>query len=223
MLFGCSLTAALSVWQLGRAEAKRALIEAVLDGSISPAEALPDTGRAPPAEAARAVFATGTWVPAPQLLVDRHVEPGGRWVGVLSALRRPSGELLIVHRGHAAESRIAEALLLDTREPVRVEGLWRELPRAGLALGNPDCAPKQAVLNMNHPTPADLQCAFPGERIVDGVLMLKAGQPDALQVRWQVPGLTPERHLGYAFQWAALCAAIALTFYLVNRRKPRHD
>ena len=221
VLAGCAATAGLSYWQYQRGLDKQDRREALLAAATADPRPLPASGPAPPAARPMSVTVTGRWAGDAQLLVERRFGPGGREAGVLTPFETEDGRLLLVHRGYLPESgfeRDGSPARPRPGSDGRVTGLWRALPEAGIVLGNPDCAPAESsLLTMNHPRAADLQCAYPQAELVDGLLMLAADHPAAFEVRQRVGGLPPERHLAYAFQWAALCIAIALTFYFVNR------
>ena len=50
-----------------------------------------------------------------------------------------------------------------------------------------------------------------------------SAEPDGFVRDWKPSGLTPERHLGYAFQWFALAltlAVLVLVSFLKSRESP---
>jgi cytochrome oxidase assembly protein ShyY1 len=56
------------------------------------------------------------------------------------------------------------------------------------------------------------------------VVRVDAGVPGGLVRDWPEPGFGREKHLGYAFQWFAMAAAVVILYVALNlRRKQRHE
>ena len=54
------------------------------------------------------------------------------------------------------------------------------------------------------------------------LVVLDPAAPHGYVREWKiVPGLTPDRHRGYAFQWFALAAALFAIWMIVNLKRPR--
>ncbi len=52
--------------------------------------------------------------------------------------------------------------------------------------------------------------------------MLDEGQPDGFVRDWRPPGMTPEKHVGYAIQWFGLATTVAVTWLVLSFR-PRKE
>jgi len=70
------------------------------------------------------------------------------------------------------------------------------------------------------PDLAELAAAL-GEPVEPWVLLLSPQAEDGFLREWQPGGMPATRHLGYAVQWFALAAALAIIYVVVNvRRRP---
>ncbi len=214
------LFASLAGWQAQRGQDKAHIIDRRGDFSES---ALIDVRRGAelPAHGQR-IRVSGRWQGGREVLLDNQTRQGRIGVHAWTPLRlADGGPLLLVNRGWLEASPYREQLP-DTGElpggEVRLAGLWRELPRAGLAPPAGDCLPAQGwPQRLNYPDHAQLACLY-DEPLADGLLLLDPQLPDGFIREWADLGLPPERHYGYAVQWAAL-ALTALVLYLVLNLK----
>jgi len=211
--------ASLGVWQLGRAADKRAQAAAFVAGD-APAVPLPPSG-APRARYLR-VEARGQYLVDRQFLLDNMTHAGQAGYRVLTPLLTLAGTVLLVDRGWipapASRAALPEVGVDGSERAVR--GRLDALPRAGL---HPNAAPEQGwPRRISYPTQAEIEQAL-GRPVEVEVLLLDAAEPDGFVRDWKPSGLTPERHLGYAFQWFALAltlAVLVLVSFLKSRESP---
>lgn len=157
----------------------------------------------------------GRYRPEPLLLLDNQSHARKPGVHVWAVFEPASGPLVIVNQGwlpwHGGRDALPDVPpVSDARE---LEGLWRPLPRAGIALAQAPCAPvTRSPALVLYPTAETLACLLE-EPVADGMLLLA---PDARHpgVReWSLTAAVPAtRHFGYAAQWFMFSAV--LTFSL---------
>ena len=207
----------LGYWQWHRAEEKRALYEALAVGETA-------TSPLPPvANAVRYahVTVTGRFIDGRQILVDNMTHEGATGYRVWTPLETPQGDWVLVDRGWVpAGATRADLPVVDVGEAVRtVRGRLDEWPRPGVRLE----APRESgwPRRMSFPNDAALTEAL-GRAVYPKLLLLDAAEPDGYVRDWHPGGLTPERHLGYAFQWFALAATL-LGLYVYSQCRIRED
>jgi surfeit locus 1 family protein len=222
------LFVSLGAWQLRRAESSRATIAQFTSGAAETAlERLPTTLDAD--DRFRRVETRGSYVAAPQFLLDNMLHEGVAGYYVLTALRVPgSREHVLVNRGWVpagGDRRVLPNVAVETA-PRSVTGRLERLPRPGLRLGGDETdrpASGEPLAVLQYPTAEDLAREL-GEPVFDYQLLLDPAAPDGYVRDWRPPAVPPERHLGYAGQWLALAlgafaAAIVMAVRTV-RRKP---
>ena len=198
--------AGLGVWQINRAQEKRAVQDAFdrqtgftrfVDGmDVEPFQQL----------AAEGVFDADH-----QFLLDNIIVDSRNGHYVLTPLEYSPGEpLLIVNRGWVArtgETVDPSALEVPDRR-VTVRGRVGALPRAGYRMGpaieSPSAWPKHAVF----PTLDELSASL-GRELQPFVLLLSPDANFGLLTRWEPAEIGPRRHYGYAFQWFAMAVVLA--------------
>lgn len=215
---GMAATAALSAWQLGRGAEKQALVDRLEWVRSGPAGVLNPVEPAPSPERMQRVLLEGWYLAEPQLLqrAPRRDQRAGYQLWSLFRLRQ--GPIVIVDRGWIDADADVPAPPADRQS---LTGLWRSLPRAGLTLKAELCQEPQTLIRVVYPALDDLRCLV-DQPLLDGLLLLQAPDTDTLTRDWQYAGMPPERHLGYAVQWGALCATIFIIFLLLNLKR-RHD
>ena len=196
----------LGVWQIGRAQEKRAAQEAfetqggrtrfVHGMDVRPFQPL---------------TAEGEFDAAHQFLLDNIVVDGRTGHYVLTPLEYSDDEpVLIVNRGwivQAADGVGPEALEVPAGR-VTVNGRVGSLPRAGMRMGvaieSPSSWPQHAVF----PTLEDLALSL-GRDVQPFVLLLDADDAHGLLRRWAPATMGPGRHYAYALQWFAMAVVLA--------------
>jgi surfeit locus 1 family protein len=221
-----ALCASLGAWQLERAAASGAALARFASGAREPAL------ERPPAELAeeerfRRLELRGTYAGEPQFLLDNMLHDGVVGYHVLTALRVPGvRERVLVNRGWvpAGSDRGVLPEIGVGAESRIVSGRLERLPRPGLRLGEAgdDSGPTPPVIVLQYPTAAELARLL-GEPVFDYQLLLDPEAADGYAREWRAPALSPERHLGYAGQWAvfsmgAFAVAIVLAVRTVRRR-----
>ena len=219
---GMSACAWLGVWQLHRAEDKRALIASFDAGTAAVAAGGSNNLSAWPRY--QSVELSGTYDPQHQILLDNMPSSRGQpGYHVLTPLQRDNGEWLLVDRGWVAGGRTRQQL-----PEVRVSGELRtlrgrldDLPQPGLRLSSATITqvPSRWPVVLNFPRHADVTAVL-GRAVSSRILLLDPAQPDGYERVWQARfRVTPERHLAYAIQWFALVIAILATVLVVSFKK----
>lgn len=204
----------LGAWQLDRAAQKRAL-EAALNaaGDAPPAQILPGTDTEAMRELAyRRVAAYGRYAPERQLLLDNQIHDGRPGFRVFTPLRLGNGHsAVLVDRGWLPMGATRDqlpALALATDERL-VRGLLTPPPDVGLRLGDGMANPGRWPRLVQYLDPARLAPEL-GVRLLPYVIRLDPAAPDGYLREPPALPFGPERHLGYAVQWFALAATLAL-------------
>lgn len=204
------LFCALGVWQLGRAEEKRAIAEGWEQQRLQPAvalDALPDN---PDTLRYRPVVLKGEFLAGRDFLLDNRIRQGRYGVEVITPLRRSSGELVLVNRGWLAGDPYRQAL----PEVVEVPG---ELELAGYVYVPPGESFTLGDIAADTGWPRLVQAIDPvamaemlGEPVWPYTVRLNADSPAALLADWPLVNARPEKHEAYAAQWFAMAAVLAL-------------
>ncbi len=208
---------ALGLWQLRRADEKRALY-AEFERGDAPAIALATVpGARAPARYAR-VAVEGRYLPERQFLLDNMTHAGQVGYRVLTPLAADDGGTVLVDRGWvplgASRAQLPDVAVGGGER--RISGRLDEPPRAGIALDAGDTRGWPRVLS--YPSHAALEAAF-GAPLYPRLVLLDADAADGFVREWRPGGFGPERHLGYALQWFALAATL-LVGYVFASLKP---
>jgi surfeit locus 1 family protein len=216
----------LGVWQLHRADYKRALQQ-----QYSQSERLPPLdinqmaadGRLSALQRYRHVRAHGHYDAAHQLLLQDMQHDDQVGYEVLSPfILEPGQQIVMVDRGWLSmtgnDNKTPElSLSIDSRDINGVAGI---LPVPGIRLGQvtmPAGWPKM-LLYPDYPALMKLY----GDSLLHPVIWLDASQPDGYVRDWRPDvGFPPIRHLAYALQWFALAAALAVIWMVVNLKRGR--
>ena len=225
---GLAIFVSLGYWQLGRAQEKRALLEAFASGGEDIVDA---TGRGFD-ELARyqRVRLRGTYDATRQILLDNMPSAAGRpGYRVLTPLERADGRgWVLVDRGWVPLGSTRDdlpnvAVGAGERE---LTGTLDGLPIPGVRVGpaaSPGATSWPRVLLF--PTEADVESAL-GVAIESRIILLDAGVQDGFEREWRPAlGFGPERHLGYAVQWFAFALVAIVMFVALNLKRagPEED
>lgn len=221
-----SLLLGLGGWQLDRAEQKRHLLEARERALQAPPTRIEEFRGQWQDLRFRRVEVQGRYLPNRHLLLDNQIARGQAGYHVLSAFEVDGIEsLLLVNRGWVPVGG-DRSVLPDIQSPageLKIGGVVDSFPRLGMRLTADVVVSEGWPLLVLELVEAELAQAL-GRPVLP--LMLKLDpQPDAVYVReWVWPeSFGPERHLGYAFQWYALAAALLTIYVVVNFQSASHD
>lgn len=213
------LLLSLGVWQLDRADQKRALSERMEAQRQLPALALNELS-SETALAWRALRLTGQFDPQHIWLLDNRTRNGQAGVEVLQLFHDQPGERpLIINRGWLPwpDRRHLPAVPMAEGE-LQLQAEALPPPEEGFRLqgGSTSGWPKL----ITHPDPELLtrQAGLPDLPLM---ARLQPGSPGALRLEWPAMPMTATKHTGYAVQWFTLAAALLILFIWAGLR-PAH-
>lgn len=225
-LAGIAATVSLGAWQWGRAQQRIALHEAITTQARTAPVPLPDllAMREPSALVHRPVVLRGTWVPEHTVFLDNRQMNGVPGFYVVTPLRlEGSGATVLVQRGWAQRNftrRDALPPVQTAAGPVEVRGRLAPPPAKLYAFDAEEHGPIRQNLDL---------ARFRAET---GLALLplsvqQTGAPsEGLLRQWPQPASGAEKNYGYAFQWWAIAALIAILYvwfqFVQPRRRARH-
>lgn len=203
----------LALWQMDQAEIKRERLAQFEQGrlptDVSDLAALAELPRYEP------IRLTGRYLDDRQFRLENRHRDGKLGFHVWSVLRlSDSGDLVVVDRGWRPRS---ESVPAPPDGALSLTGRVDRLPQPGLDLETP--APEGPwPRSVYFPDQARLAGQL-GEPVFDGRILLDPDAPNGFDREWKLVNLPPERHLGYAVQWAAMALAVIIIFFVVNTRR----
>lgn len=221
---GVAAGLALGAWQLSRAAQKNALHDALERHRQLPALAgreLAVAGNAA-AVAWRPVRLQGRWVAEQTVFLDNRQMQGKPGFDVLTPLRIEGTQaVVVVQRGWIQRNFLDRDKLPAIETPagvVQVEGLVAPPPPKLYAFAGAESGAIRQNLDLGEFR------ARTGLPLLTALSVRQAGPASGGLLRdWTQPGSGVEKHYGYAFQWFALSALIAILYvwfqFIVPRRK----
>lgn len=196
----------LGLWQVSRAQEKRAAQEA-FERQTSYSRFVHGMDVVP----FQQLSAEGVFDGERQFLLDNIVVDSRNGHYVVTPLVYSDDEpVLLVNRGWVPRSgeTVAAATLAVPDKRTTVRGRVGSLPRAGYRMGaaieSPSMWPQHAVF----PT-LDEVAASLGREVQPFVLLLAPGEENGFVRRWAPTEIGPGRHYAYAFQWFAMAVVLA--------------
>ena len=165
----------------------------------------------------------GWWDRERQFLLDNISHDGAPGYEVLTVLKLDDGSRLLVNRGWVPFSgyrdRLPDIALAETEAgEQRLAGRLGDLPVGGLSSGRQPPATEGPWPRLtSFPAHEELERSH-GTRLLAPVLLLDPDSGAGYLRQWRPPGVSPERHFGYALQWW-LFAAVALGLYVLLNLK----
>ncbi|MDX1455381.1 MAG: SURF1 family protein [Gammaproteobacteria bacterium] len=210
----------LSWWQLQRGNDKAALHRAF--DSTAGMQELAAPSHADLAEAGlySDVSLAGHYMTDRQFLLDNMNGSGGAGYHVLTPFRiEGSDAVVLVDRGWVRKDFGAALPAIDVGAGARkVSGKLAPLPRPGLVLPAEEASGWPRVVQFSS---LEVLAGQLGEPLGEFILLLAASDGDGFERDWQPPGLLPERHYAYAFQWGALALTWVTIFVVLAVRRQR--
>jgi surfeit locus 1 family protein len=219
-LAGILLFARLGMWQLDRADQKRALQDQLAAGQETTVDLTSD--RVDELDRYQRVRVRGRYDAEHQILLDnmpsQHGQPGYR---VLTPLEMGDGAWILVDRGWlpwGATRLPLPDVRVDGDERV-VTGQIDELPRPGMRLNDTVQSEGPWPRVMNYPRHEDLERALQ-RKTHARIVLLDPADPDGYDRARNLESLfSTGRHIGYAVQWFALATAVLVVYLLLSSKK----
>lgn len=159
------------------------------------------------------------------LLLDNQVRNGVPGVQVFAPLRSADGHDLLVELGFVARPDRQRPPVIPAFSPLlRGTALLTPAPAAGLRLG--EDVPAGALrfpLLLTRIEPLRLRSLLGLPKLREAILKLPPDPTSGFIREWALPGLSADRHRGYALQWASFAVAALVLFFILHRprRKSR--
>lgn len=213
-----TLCVRLALWQVERAGEKQVLVD---QWESAPAGSLVDF---PTLEHFAQASGEGRFDPERHVLLDNQVRMNHPGVHVITPFTLANGDTLMVNRGWQPwDRRSAQLPEFPTPEsPLEISGRVSEPPRVGFQLGAPLPLDANSWPNLMTYYDTDLISSALGLELVDRVLLLDPDHPAHLSGdAWPAVNMGPERHIGYAVQWASIGTAVLLIWIFLTYRNWR--
>lgn len=206
----------LAQWQLDRADEKQTLLDLqamrMLQQPVLLSSVIMDEK-----QRYLPIKVTGEWDSEHQILISNQVRDGMLGYYVLTPLRLASGHNILINRGW-----------------IKATNSLQELPDIGLStqdvnlVGKLDTFPSVGIMLEGADTPSDswpsvvqlLKTSVISERLgyllVPYQMLLESGDVKSYDTQWVTFHMGPEKHLGYAFQWFAMAAALIIIYLVLT-------
>ena len=215
----------LGMWQLDRAEQKREIHEKFLQHQSAEIIDLNSEHAVRADKSAmlwRNVKVNGTFTDDVHILLDNQVMKGEAGYFVFTPFRFSDENIwALVNRGWlpAGKDRMISPSFDTNAEEVNIIGVATEVPATGLLLGEPAIETMtDNIIRLPH---IDLQeiAGLIKQDLFPYVIRLQPESAQGFLREWSIPGSGEERHLGYAFQWFALAATLAVIYLVVTIKR----
>ena len=202
----------LGRWQLSRADQK----EAIQSSMERQGELLPLVGQEvllspdPSALLQRRVLLQGEWLVDKTVFLDNRPMMGRPGLYVVTPMRlEHSQAVVLVQRGWVPRSFMDRMQVPDIRTPVGVVAIeGRIVPPPGKLYEFPGTETGRIRQNLDLASfSAEVGLALPGWTVQQ-----LGAESDGLLKQWPAASTGVEKHYGYAFQWFALSALIAILY-----------
>jgi surfeit locus 1 family protein len=222
---GIALTASLGSWQWGRGAQRTALHEAIAArGRMAavPQAELVAAGAAYAGLLHRPVALRGEWVAPATVFLDNRQMNAVPGFYVVTPLRLEGGQgVVLVQRGWAARNFTRRELLPPVQTPegtVEVIGRLAPPPAKLYAFDTQEKGPIRQNLDL------DRFRAETGLALLPWSVQQTGPASEGLLRQWPQPASGADKNYGYAFQWWALSALIAILYVwfqlVLPRRRP---
>lgn len=212
----------LGLWQLDRAEQKQVL----LDRHAANAEDAPLRLDAQAGEVEafryRKAIATGRYLGDRQILLDNQVQGGRVGYHVFTPFwLEPEGGVVLVNRGWVAlgASRAQLPEVPVAGDERAVSGMLNRPPSVGLRLESSDTPTPEGWPRVTPYLDIEQIGEWLGYNVLPMIMWLEPSEADGYVREWRILESGPEKHLGYAFQWFSLAAALLVIYLVVNVRR----
>lgn len=223
---GAALTAvlvglmlALGFWQLDRAEQKRQTLAAFEQSKQLAAPYV--VGAGTPGQYAP-IELEGQYLSDRQIILDGLAHDRLPGYQVLTPFRLQDSEVIVmINRGWRVWSGPRQGITdIDVgSQPRTLSGRADRFWRPGLVLGQGNEAERTEWPRLSiYPQAVDM-ARWLDANVMPWQLLLDADQPDGFVRDWRPTGLSPQRHVGYAMQWFALCLTLVILYISASFKK----
>lgn len=212
------LLISLGFWQLQRAEEKATLAVSFEQQQSRPPAPLDGLWRAGPESLAYLPVAlAGQFRDSEYFLLDNRMSQRRYGNEVLAVFELESGDIALVNRGWVPADPARQTLPAVPTVPgkVQITGHVYVSPGQPYTLADEGLSsvwPKQIQAVEMDKISAVL--ATDEQRVFPFPVRIDARQTGALEVDWQIINVSPAKHQGYAVQWFAMAAALAVLYLL---------
>jgi surfeit locus 1 family protein len=214
---GIAATIALGFWQWGRGAQKTALHEAIERQASLPA--LGAAALADPQALHRTVVLRGSWIPERTVWLDNRQMNAVPGFYVVTPLKlEGSDTVVLVQRGWAPRNFTKREALPPVATPagtVEVEGRLAPPPAKLYALGGEETGAIRQNLDLGRFR------AETGLPLAPLSVQQTGAASEGLLRQWPQAGSGAEKNYGYAFQWWAIAALIAILYAWFQHILPR--
>ena len=130
----------------------------------------------------------------------------------------------LVNRGWipVGDDRAELPVITAPAEETQISGIISDVPATGLVLGNTPIETMSASVYRVQRIDLDQLAGLVRHDLLPFTILLAPAAENGYLREWRVPGSGREKNLGYAFQWFAFAATLALVYVVVNlKRLPR--
>jgi surfeit locus 1 family protein len=214
----------LGMWQLRRAEEKRALFDSFAAGTDATRPI--DLGTSP-LRRYQHIEAVGHYDQTRQILIDNMVNAGRAGYFVITPFALAGGGWVLVNRGWVplGASRAERPAIPVAGDVRQLQGRADHMPSPGIQMGTKaELAPPYPVV-ASFPSHRDIAQLLhePSWAAATDLVLLDPGEPDGYVRNWSAPGFPPIRHIAYAVQWFALALTLLVIYVVTNLRRNSID
>jgi surfeit locus 1 family protein len=210
----------LGFWQLHRAEQKRNLLAQYSLGQSQHPLPLNEVLKQDRQFDFLPVSVTGVYQNQRQVLLDNQSHDHSLGYHALTPLlEKTTGKIILVDRGWIPRVANQGLPLFDAvAGEQHLTGYLKKPSHNPFILGQNERNPGQWPRLIQQVEIANLQASF-GVKLYPFILLLDASQPHGFIRDWHPVVLSPERHMGYAFQWFSLAGALLIIYLALNIKR----
>ena len=217
------LLIALGLWQLGRADQKRVLLEQREQGMSSVEILSLSDGIVDNVDVLKfkKVKLNGHYDAAHQFLIDNQISSGRVGYFVLTPFILTDGaRAVLVNRGWVPLNANRQILpdLQFTTNPIEVTGRINSFPSVGIKLTGAD-QPSLGWPSVMQVVDTSILAEKLGYTLFTFQVELDKELPEGYKREWQVSKIMlPEQHIAYAMQWFALAFTLTVLFFWYSKK-----
>lgn len=215
-----SILVSLGVWQLNRADEKRAVLEQKASQSEQSAMSVIPDQQSYSALRHRAVKVHGHFLPEKQFLLDNQIRHGKAGYSVITPFLVRDGRWVLVDRGWVAQG-LSRQLLPDvsvSSEEIQLEGVIYTPYGEAYTLGGFSDGAFGWPLLIQYLDFTAMSQALNEDVFALTVRMAPESRPGYLR-EWVTVPMGPQKHIGYAVQWFAMAAAFLILLGIASRKR----